>query len=422
MKLRGIGAQILIALVAFLFASTAAQAQFGRISIYVVDDGGKPIEGVKITATSDELGNFEQVETTNKKGKATFSFSDATKLYNFHFEHDAYPPLDQQFKPQVRTSINREVTLSKAATGGTVPDETTETRVVFTAAEEVFNEGVRALQGGDLATAEASFASALEKDPDMVLAHSALAGVYVQQNQPQKALDAVERLLELDPGNPRGVRIRYEAHSALGNKKEAAEALEELKKLDTGGDTVTFIYNEGVAATKVGDYKTAKERFLEALELQPDLSAAIGALAIIYIKEGENEKAVEMAERHLELVPDDKMSLRVRFDAYRALGDKAKTAEALEALKEADPEVLISQFMEAGVAHFNNGDGAAAQAAFQTVLDLDPNHARAHYRMGLALINTGEIEKAKEHLRKFTELAPANDPELPVAKDMLSAL
>ena len=41
-----------------------------------------------------------------------------------------------------------------------------------------------------------------------------------------------------------------------------------------GGDTVAMLYNEGVAALQVGDNQTAKARFVEALELKPELEEA----------------------------------------------------------------------------------------------------------------------------------------------------
>jgi len=424
---RGVRASIIISVAAFLVLSGLAVAQnFGRVTVVVKNDEGEPIKGVKVTATTPALERFREEKTTNKRGKAVFSFADASFPYKFEFEHGAYPYFETTIQPEIQSSITRDITLSKSGSsrdpGAEEAEEAGETQVVYTPAEEVFNEGVMALQEqGDLETAKAKFLQALEKDPDMGLAYSALAGVYLEEGSYEKALEAADELLRRDSENPRGLRIRYEAHNALGNDEEAQAALKKLKQLDRGGDTVKFIYNEGVSASKVGDYATAKERFNEALELDPKLVPAIKALAIIHINEESWEKAAEMAKRHLELAPGDVTSLRIRFDAYRNLGDTAKAKEAMEALAQADPTVVINEFMQKGVQLFEGGDAAGAIANFEQVLTIDPDHARAHYRLGIAYVSTGDTAKAKEHLQKFLDLAP-DDPEAPTARDMLQYL
>jgi tetratricopeptide (TPR) repeat protein len=423
---RGVRASIIISVTAFLVLSGLAVAQnFGRVTVVVKNDDGEPIKDVKVTVTTPALERFREEKTTNKRGKAIFSFADVSFPYKFEFEHGAYPYFETTIQPELQASITREITLSKSGSsrdpGAEEAAEAGETRVVYTPAEEVFNEGVIALQGGDLETAKAKFLQALEKDPEMGLAHSAIAGVYLELGDYEKALEAADFLLDRDPENPRGYRIRYEAQNALGNEEEAEAALKKLKQLDRGGDTVKFLYNEGVAASKVGDYTIAKERFNEALELDPKLVPAIAALAIIHINEEDWAKAAEMAERHLELDPGNVTSLRIRFDAYRQMGDTAKAKEAMDALAKADPTVVINEFMQKGVELFDGGDAAGAIEDFEQVLTLDPDHARAHYRLGIAYVSAGDTAKAKEHLQKFLELAP-NDPEAATARDMLQYL
>lgn len=409
---------IILALLFTVGESVEAQA-FGRVTVLVKNEDGKPVQGVKVTVTSKELGSFEEVKETNKKGRAIFSFTDATKIYDFRFEYEGFPPLDVPIKPEVKGSITREITLSKGQPAAAADDGAITT--VFTPSEKVFNEGVKALQDGDMDTALTKFLEAVEKNEKMALAHSALAGVYLEKADYASALASVTRYLELEPDNPRGIRMLYEAHNKLGNEKEAEEALKALKKLDQGGDTVAMIFNEGVAAVRVGDYKNAKARFEEALQLDPNLSQAVGALAVIYINEKNFAEAARMAEKHLELQPGDVKSLRIRWDAYRGLGDAAKAEEAFKDLAAADPKVLISDLYNKGNELFDGGDVTAAKEYFEKVLEIDPTYARAHYRLGVSHVSAGESADAKEHLQRFIDLAP-DDPEAAVAKDMLQYL
>ena len=411
----------LITVTAFLWLSSAAWATFGRVNIVVQDEDGKPVKGVEVTATTAGLENFSEQKITNKKGRATFSFSNATLTYNFHLEYENYPPVDVPIRPQLEDSVTRVITLSRGQTQPVVEDGDAgggETRVVYTAAEEIFNQGVRALQGGDLDTAQAKFSEALEKDGKMTAAHSALAGVYLEKGMAQEALASADQYLALEPDAPQGLRMRYEALSGLDRKDEAEEVLSKLKKLDKGGNTVKYLYNEGVAATKTGDLATAKARFEEALALDPTLQPALSALGIVYMKEENYAAAASTAEKLLELDSENAQALQIRFDAYRGLGDAAKAKEAMTALAGADPTALIGEFFNTGVRQFEGGDMTAARASFEQVLELDPDHPRANYQLGIVLVSS-DPAAAKRHLQKFVELAPDDDPELGTARDML---
>ncbi len=422
--LRGISKHspaLILALALFLTAGGVAFAQtFGRVTVVVSDDQGNPLEGVKVVVTTPELGSFREEKTTNKKGRVTVSVTDATKTYDFHFEKEGFPSANFPIKPQVKGSVTREITMSQqpAAPSG-VAGGVTET--VYTPAERVFNEGVVALQGGDMATAKTKFIEALDKDPGMTAAHSAVAGIHLEEKNYEAALQALDTLMALDPANARAYLYSYEAHKALGNAAEADAALEQLTKLDKGGDTAKLIFNAGVAAARDGLFDAAAARFQQALDLDPNLTPAMGALGIVYINQKKYAEAATMAERLLAVEPDNPKALRVRWDAYRGLGDAAKTEEAMQALAAKDPAPLIREFMQKGLERFNNGDTAGAIANFEGVLALDADHPRAHYHLGVSQVSTGDAANAKTHLQKFIELAPS-DPEAAVAKDMLGYL
>ena len=427
--MRGQKARILIALIlTFALAGSVYAQSFGRIVIVVKDDEGEPIKDVKVTLTCDAITTFHQEKTTNKKGRATISVTDATHVYNLRLEHGAFPPMDTQIKPQLGTTTNREIVLSKKAlqqaqAASQAADQPAGGTVVYTPAERVFNEGVELLRGGDMAGAKTKFLESLEKDSEMGLAHSALAGVYLEEENYESALASVQRFLQLDPQSPRGFRMLYEAHSGLGNQEEADDALGQLKKLDRGGDTAKMIFNEGVQATKVGDYANAKKRFLEALEVEPNLHEATGALAIIYFNEKDFAESAAVAERHLTLLPNDQKMMQIRYDAYRNAGDAEKAKASMDAMIAAGVNVdnLLVQFLNKGLKLFEAGDAENAKAEFERVLGINPDHAKAHFHLGISMVSSGETEGAKKHLNRFLELAP-NDPEAQTAKDMLSYL
>ncbi|MCP4661310.1 MAG: tetratricopeptide repeat protein [bacterium] len=411
----------ILTLIFLLSLGAAAYAQtVGRMVITAKDPDGNPVQGVKVTMTCRAMPAILEEKITNKKGRATFSVVDATLLYDFNFEAEGYPPLEAAIKPTPGRSITRDVTLSKAGETVAVFDGEDE-GMSFTPAERAFNRGVKALREGDIETAKSNILDALNRNSKLAPAYSALAGIYVEEGDYTSALAAAEKYRELQPENPRGFRLLYQAHQGLGNDKEADKALEELAKLDKGGDTAAIMYNEGVESLKVGDFTNAKARFLEALGLQPELKPALAALMVTYFSEKNYQEAAATAERLLALEPDNHQGLRIRYDSYKAAGDKAKEDEAFAGLAAVDPQVLAVEIFNKGVEFFNAGNTKEAIAELERAMELDPNKVKGHYFLGLCFVNVNEQAKAKEHLQKFVELAP-DDPDAEAAKAMIAYL
>ena len=147
--MRGLRAQILMTLAFLLAFSGTVEAQaYGRVVVVVNSVTGEPLQGVKVVVTCNELPKFREEAVTNKKGRATVSFTDATKVYNFHFEYEDYQPADLPIKPTIRDTLIREITLTE----GQVVETDDAGRVRYSPAERVYNEGVMALKAGDMAT------------------------------------------------------------------------------------------------------------------------------------------------------------------------------------------------------------------------------------------------------------------------------
>lgn len=407
-----------VAVLAGVLGVSAAGAQtFGRVKFKVTTPDGEPAAGVKITVTCEERGGYQQDLETNKKGEAVLSVVDATKVYQFRLEYQGYPPLEDEIKPALRQTITQEIVLQPAS----APPAAASTEARLTPAQEAFNAGITAAQANDLATARAKFAEAVELDDDLAPPHLALAGLALEDGDHEAALRHGNRVLELEPNNARALRILHDAHTQLGNTGEAKAALDALKRLGEGSDAAAVIYNEGVAAFRVGDNDAAEASFKRALEIKSDLTPAMEALAVLYMQSGRPAEAAAMAEQALAAEPGEPRMLRLRWDAYRAVGDEAKAKEAFDTLAAANPQVLVTELFNEGARLFEAGDVDKARQQFESVLAIDPEHPRAHFQLALCLVNSGETAAAREHFEKFLALAP-DDPEAATAKEMLSFL
>ena len=68
---------IALVLVLILMAAGSASAmRKGRLVGRILDPDGNPVEGVRVTATSDDVPGFREVETTDKKGIFKLDFEE----------------------------------------------------------------------------------------------------------------------------------------------------------------------------------------------------------------------------------------------------------------------------------------------------------------------------------------------------------
>lgn len=419
----------LLTLMVFAAAALGAQT-FGRITLVVTDESEQPLAGVQVVMTNEQKSNFREEVKTNKKGRVNIAVVDATQEYELMISHEGYETLKTRVKPEIGGTTLRNYKLrsleaaqaANAARGAQAEQAAPAEQAVkrLSPAEQLFNDGVQALRENDIAGGKAKIQEALDRNPDLAPAHAALAGIYLQEGDHQAALASADRLVALEPQNPRGYVIRYDAYTALGQEQEAKAALTTLRGLG-GGDAAALFYNEGVAALRAGDRATAKTSFEQAVELDPELVPAIAVLAAMAMDEKRYADAAAGAERALALDAGDKRALQVRYDAYKALGDEAKAAEAFEALVGADPEGIFDDLYKRGIEAFNAGDAKAARELLSQALAVRAEHAKAHYHLALACTNLGESAAAKEHLERFLALAP-DDPDAAAARDMLQYL
>lgn len=417
---------LVVATVLLLSATAGHTVEQGRLLLKILDAEGKPLAGATVTVTCEQLPRYHQEKTSKKKGTVTVAFGDATKIYHISITAEGYRPAEANFKPTIGKTEQRTIPMetyggSSAPAASGVPGLEVEGELTLLPAEKVFNEGVEASQAGDYEAARDKFLEALEVDPELKVAHFALGGVYLELGEFESAIASADRVLEVEPGNPGGYRILYEAHSRLGHEQEARQALQTLSELDQEGDAAAMIYNEGQASLQVGDLKTAKQRFAEALGLDPDLTPARWGLAVALMSEKSYTEAAATAEQVLAVEPDNLGAKMMAFDAYEASGDAAGQQRAYDRLLATGSSAVASQFYHRGETRFDSGDLGGAARQFERALEMDPSQAKAHYYLGLCYINQGAAAKATDHLQKFIELAP-DDPDATTAAEMVQSL
>jgi tetratricopeptide (TPR) repeat protein len=239
-----------------------------------------------------------------------------------------------------------------------------------------------------------------------------LANLYEQLGDHEGVRRTLEKLVELTQ-NPRA-RIdllrRLGEHCAhkLGDDARSEKCWREI--LDAVPDDAAIREELTALHRRRGDWE-AVDRSLAAQawrSLDDEALATVWRAAAVNLQENMNDPARTLRawRRVLDVKPDDTAALRAQVVHARALGRKRELIDALEAVYSASDgeQPRVEQALEIATLWEAEGDRAAALAAFERVLRLDPTERTALAAVtrlrgaGEAGASRGALDLAAAHL------------------------
>jgi len=266
--------------------------------------------------------------------------------------------------------------------------------------------------------------------------------VYKIMKRQDDALKSYRKALELNPLQMDALELMVNNYVRDKKFKEALTITGKTKKKISDHPTeMAYIENmEGKIFMAKGDPKKAEQHFKKAVEYNPTTLPPRVALAGIHAREKKMSLAISDYEDILKINPEylpacmalgtiyDRQGEKEKAEKYyrKALkikGDFAPAANNLafilaekggnisEALRLAQ---LARQNMPKdanvmdplGWIFYLQGTYDKAISEFKESLALNPDSAIANYHLGLALYETDEFEKAREHMKKALKLDP----------------
>ena len=144
---------------------------------------------------------------------------------------------------------------------------------------------------------------------------------------------------------------------------------------EANGGTVAYRhFCEACAAEDRGDLELAEHLFRQAIDLEPNMAAALTNLGNLVYRQGEVEEARRLYERALE---HDPMQPEARYNLANCLEDL--------------------------------GEIELAVAELRKVCAAAPDFADAHYNLGLMLAQLGGTAQARKYLERYLELDAKSD-------------
>jgi serine/threonine protein kinase/tetratricopeptide (TPR) repeat protein len=217
---------------------------------------------------------------------------------------------------------------------------------------------------------------------------------------------------------------RGHAHAAQDFARRAAASAVQAGNLEAAA---SYHLDAAWRETAFGDVSGARKEAAAALDLTPQSEDVESRGAEVLARAGNATRAQTLAQDLAKRFPRHTIIHRYwlpRIEAQIALAAK-KPAEAIEQLREAEPlEARSCNYSyERGEAYLAAGQGSAAAAAFQQILDHPglvrncPSGALAHLQLGRAYAMQGDTAKARGAYKEFLTLWQDADSDIPILKE-----
>jgi tetratricopeptide (TPR) repeat protein len=205
--------------------------------------------------------------------------------------------------------------------------------------------------------------------------------------------------------------------AAAATAKAAATKLSDFKTA----------FDAGAAAAGAGRQDEAIEKFTQAAASNPKCSDCYANIGNAYLQKKDYDKAEAAYKTSNEIKPNEASftGLASVYTAQKKLDQAsaamAKATELSVASGPAGGGGNADSLFNQGVTLWNAGKIEEAKKQFQAAVAANPNHAEAHYQLGMALVNEGNLAGAAAEWDTYLKLSPTG-PHAAEVNAMLPAL
>jgi tetratricopeptide (TPR) repeat protein len=409
----------------------------------VVDDQGNPLAGVTITFKELQRNRDAQPVKTSKRGKYAHNVLEVSPHWEIRAVLEGHKIV--QITALTTTGSGERVTNDTYMVGSDqglhkvniVPqsrsDATSKGRCVIDfvmAPDDRYNEAYNRLKQEKLAKeGKAAEPAAGEAAPPAAAAPAAPAPAAPARDPVDACRNAYASRDYATAVEPCRKAVADKADSAeaqlyLGasllhadNVPEAEPFLKKALELDSSLTGVNF--EMAMLYVKKGRLMQAIPHMEKELEANPQSESILQNLAKLYADTQQVDKAAAAYEQLITLAPDKLENYGLLADAYKQSGATDKEMEVYKRMGEQDPSGRA--FYNLGNIMFNKNEMDKAADAYRKAIEQAPEHADAHYQLGMSLVNLGKFKEAVSELDTFVKLKP-KDPRAAEAKGMATEL
>lgn len=272
-------------------------------------------------------------------------------------------------------------------------------------------KGQLLLAKGEIDQANAAFKIVLEGDRDNVSALLGQACVQFHRGRYSESLELYKRALRVHPKCPAAVRLgialcRYR----LNQFEKARQAFERVLQLDP--ENVEALVALGIMELQTNDaagIRSGMERMQYAFEIYPYCAMSLNYLANHFFFTGQHFLVEQLTETALAVTnhgPTKAHSYYNLARSYHSKGDYDKAgryymASVKEVIK---PQEFVLPYFGLGQVQLKLGDYRSALMNFEKVLEVYPENCESLKALGHLYVRLQQTDKAIEVLKKVTKI------------------
>ncbi|HVE71091.1 MAG TPA: tetratricopeptide repeat protein [Thermoanaerobaculia bacterium] len=222
---------------------------------------------------------------------------DSTIRYKYTVAAPGYDTFSEVIKLSIGENKQRDFLLNKAGTAAAAAAPQGAAPAPVDPAVIAYNEGAALANAGDHAAAAAKFREAVTAKPNLTAGWIALAKIENRLKNHAKAIEAANKVLEVDDTDTDMLSILVQAYTATGDKAKAAAASAKLPK-DAGS-----LFNDAAKLINSGDDAGAEKLLKSAIDTDGSFAQAHYELGMIYVRGGKSADAKAALTKYLELDP-----------------------------------------------------------------------------------------------------------------------
>ena len=330
--------------------------------------------------------------------------------------------------------------------------------------QQLYEEAQAARAGGNLETAERNYLEVIRRAPNMANAYHNLGIVYFLERKYGDAANALEKATKLKPGLAEAYAMLGLSYYELSEPRRAEAALRSALRLNPGDtnallylgksqlqgrdyqdaaktfeilarskpDDPDVLYGLGLAHMKLmlegvdrlgevapqsfqfflllaqdaearGDDAVALNNLRQAARIKPDAVGLHYSLGSALAGLGKYDEAEKEFRRELEINVNDSLALW-KLGELLLRSNVQAALEVLERGVRLNPD-LPQLVLAYGRALARTGDTKKAITQFRRVVELAPEEDTVHYLLAAAYRRLGQMDKSKEEMERFQELA-----------------
>jgi tetratricopeptide (TPR) repeat protein len=273
---------------------------------------------------------------------------------------------------------------------------------------------------GDVEGALEQYREAMRLSPEDATIRYAIGTLLTAAGRFEEGIPFFEAAIELDPDHVSAFIAMARARLVTGDLEEALASYDAAMAIDPNNRMV--LLGRSAVFDKLGRREEAVAVLLEIVETDPDDAEAHVNLASYLIEAGEPDEAMAILDEALESDPEPPTrALAFHNVAVIHLGrrDFARAEEALESALEADPSLVDTRMLLAGV-EAQSGRFREAAEQYAVVVEADPNLLMARLGEATALVMVSDYALARSKLEQALEINPG-EPVVSIALAKLLA-